>query len=182
VSAACKTEKHCHGSISDAEAYFRMRAARLSRDFPEVLAMLSRGEIHLSALKVLAPAMTPENSAELLAASRFATKSAVQALVNFYAPKPDVKNEIRKLPGKPRVQETPPQQQPLREPASSSTTQAHQPPLLASHAPEKAPQPDVPSPALSEHRLTPSSASPRTPAPSVMPPLQGAVHGRSATP
>jgi hypothetical protein len=35
--------------MSDAEAYFRIRAARLSREFPQVLEMLAKGEIHLSA-------------------------------------------------------------------------------------------------------------------------------------
>ena len=44
--------------MSEAEAYLRIRAARLSREFPRVLAMLQAGELHLSALKLLAPVLT----------------------------------------------------------------------------------------------------------------------------
>jgi hypothetical protein len=160
----CVAELH----MSDSEAYFRIRVARLSRQFPVVLEMLAKGEGHLSALQVLAPVMTPENSSQLLAGSRFATKLDVQRLVCSVAPKSDVKNEIGKLPGTPQVKETQPEQQPLREPAPSSTTQGHQPPSPLSHAAVKAPHAEVPSSAL--HEQTPSSASPSTLAPAVASP------------
>ena len=48
--------------MSEAEAYLRIRAARLSREFPRVLDMLQAGELHLSALKLLAPVLTPHNA------------------------------------------------------------------------------------------------------------------------
>lgn len=57
--------------MSEAEAYLRIRAARLSREFPRVLDMLQAGELHLSAVKLLAPVLTPHNAKELLEASRY---------------------------------------------------------------------------------------------------------------
>jgi hypothetical protein len=48
MHAYCVAELH----MSDSEAYFRIRVARLSRRFPVVLEMLAKGEIHLSALQV----------------------------------------------------------------------------------------------------------------------------------
>jgi hypothetical protein len=67
--------------MSESEAYTRIRAARLCRDFPAVLAMLSSGELHLSAVKLLAPVLTAENSAELLAAARFKSKRQVESIL-----------------------------------------------------------------------------------------------------
>jgi hypothetical protein len=41
--------------LSDAEAYFRITAARASRRFPVLLTMLEDGRIHLSGIEALAP-------------------------------------------------------------------------------------------------------------------------------
>ena len=53
--------------LSEAEAYLRIRAARLGRQFPRVLPMMASGELHLSAVKLLSPVLTPANADELLA-------------------------------------------------------------------------------------------------------------------
>jgi hypothetical protein len=60
--------------MSEAESYLRIRAARLSRQFPRVLEMLQAGELHLSALKLLAPVLTADNAHELLEGARFKSK------------------------------------------------------------------------------------------------------------
>jgi hypothetical protein len=52
--------------LSEAEAYLRIRAARLGREFPRVLRMFASGELHLSAIKLLAPVLTQQNAHELL--------------------------------------------------------------------------------------------------------------------
>jgi hypothetical protein len=44
--------------LSESEAFVRIGAARLGRKFPIVLQMLARGELHLSAIKLLAPVLT----------------------------------------------------------------------------------------------------------------------------
>jgi hypothetical protein len=47
--------------LSEAEAYLRICAARLGRRFPRVLPMFAAGELHLSALKLLAPVLDDGN-------------------------------------------------------------------------------------------------------------------------
>ena len=62
-----------------AEAYLRIRAARLGREFPRVLLMLEAGELHLSAIKHLAPVLTQDNGNELLETARFKSKREARA-------------------------------------------------------------------------------------------------------
>jgi hypothetical protein len=87
--------------MSESEAYTRIRAARLCREFPVVLGMLARGELHLSAVKLLAPVLTADNCDELLRAARFKSKRQVELALAQRFPKPDVPSLIRKLPAKP---------------------------------------------------------------------------------
>jgi hypothetical protein len=87
--------------MSESEAYTRIRAARLCREFPVVLGMLARGELHLSAVKLLAPVLTADNCDELLKAARFKSKRQVELVLAQWFPKPDVPDVIRKLPAKP---------------------------------------------------------------------------------
>jgi hypothetical protein len=82
--------------LSEAAAYTRIRVARLGRRFPVVFGMLARGEVHLSALKLLAPVLCEENL-ELLQASRFKSKREVERLVAERFPQPDVASLIRPL-------------------------------------------------------------------------------------
>jgi hypothetical protein len=86
--------------MSESEAYTRIRAARLSREFPIVLGMLARGELHLSALKLLAPVLSAENCEELLRAARFKSKRQVELMLAQRFPRADVPSVIRKLPAK----------------------------------------------------------------------------------
>ena len=60
--------------LSEAEAYLRIGAARTGRQFPRVLHMFAAGELHLSALKLLAPVLDAANCDELLAAARCKSK------------------------------------------------------------------------------------------------------------
>ena len=62
--------------LSEAEAYLRIRAARLGCQFPRVLLMFATGELHLSAIKLLAPVMTQDNAEDLLGEARFKSKQA----------------------------------------------------------------------------------------------------------
>ena len=84
--------------LSEAEAYLRIGAARTGRRFPDVLQMLAAGELHLSALKLLAPLLDETNCEELLSAARFKSKRDVELLLAKRREKPDVPNVIRKLP------------------------------------------------------------------------------------
>jgi hypothetical protein len=83
--------------MSESEAWLRIRSARLAREFPMALGMVARGELHMTALKLLAPVLTPSN-VELLDKARFKSKLEIQALIATHFPLPDVQSAIRKLP------------------------------------------------------------------------------------
>ena len=97
--------------MSESEAGLRLRAARLGREFPSALAMVARGELHMTALKLLAPVLTT-SSLDLLDQARFKSKLEIQKLIAARFPQPDVASVIRKLPA-PR---------PASAPASSAGT------------------------------------------------------------
>lgn len=100
---------YCTGALhlSDAEAYFRITAARALRRFPVLLAMLEDGRIHLSGIEVLAPHLTEANCDELLARASRKSKRDLKELVAEIAPKPDVPPVVRKLPERGRTDATP---------------------------------------------------------------------------
>jgi hypothetical protein len=85
--------------MSESEAGLRIRVARLGRKFPEALRMLARGELHMTALKLLAPVLTHDNVG-LLHEARFKTKQQVLDLLAKHFPKPDAPARNRKLPSR----------------------------------------------------------------------------------
>lgn len=56
--------------FSEHEAYLRMGAARVARQFPVVLEMLATGELSLTNVGLLKPHLTVENHTELFDAAR----------------------------------------------------------------------------------------------------------------
>jgi hypothetical protein len=87
--------------FSEDEAQRRSRAARAARAFPVVFEMLAEGAIHLTGLLLLAPYLTAENHAGLLARARFRTKREIEHLVAEFAPRPDVPARIEPLGPRP---------------------------------------------------------------------------------
>jgi hypothetical protein len=83
--------------LSDAEAYLRITAARLSRRFPMVLAMLGDGRLHLSAIAKLAPHLREDNAEVLLGRAARRSKRDIELLVAEVAPRPDVPSRMRRL-------------------------------------------------------------------------------------
>ena len=81
-----------------AEAYLRIRAARLGREFQRVLLMLEAGQLHLTAVKLLAPVLTQHNADELLETACFKSKRELEVLLAARFQKPDVGNSIRRRP------------------------------------------------------------------------------------
>jgi hypothetical protein len=84
--------------MSEAEAYLRIQAARLGREFPLIVQMLANGELHLTAIKLLGPHLTQANHVQVLERARFKPKRDIEVLVAELAPKPDVPSVMRKLP------------------------------------------------------------------------------------
>ena len=72
--------------LSEGSAYNRIEAARAARRYPEVLAALERGDVTLTAVRLLAPHFTLDNHMELLAAARHRSKQQVQDLIASLSP------------------------------------------------------------------------------------------------
>ncbi len=89
----CVRELH----FSEDAAYRRIRAARLARQFPVVYGMLADGRIHVTALTVLAPYLTPENADDLLAAAVHKSKAQIEQLLAERFPQPDLPTMIAPL-------------------------------------------------------------------------------------
>jgi hypothetical protein len=84
--------------LSEHEAYARITVARAARRYPELLAMLGDGRLHLSGIAKLAAHVTAENCSQLLARATHKTKAEIEALIAEIAPKPDVAAAIRRIP------------------------------------------------------------------------------------
>ena len=85
-------------SMSEAEAYLRIQAARLGRQFPVIVPLFGSGSLHLSAIKLLGPHLTPDNHVQLLERASGKNKREIERLVAALAPQPDVPSRMRKLP------------------------------------------------------------------------------------
>jgi 5-methylcytosine-specific restriction endonuclease McrA len=84
--------------LSGAEAYLRIAAGRAAREHPVVLAMLADGRLHLTAIALLAPHLTPQNRDVLLRRATHRSKREIEELLAEVAPRSDAPALIRKLP------------------------------------------------------------------------------------
>jgi 5-methylcytosine-specific restriction endonuclease McrA len=84
--------------MSEQVAAKRIWAARTARRFPIVLEMVERGELHLSAIHLLARHLTPQNCSEVLRRARHKSAREIERLVAELAPRPDVSSSVRALP------------------------------------------------------------------------------------
>ena len=71
-------------------AFKRIRAARTARGFPAIFPALAAGRLHLSAVVLLAPYLTPGNAADLLAAATHKSKAEIEQLLAERFPRPEV--------------------------------------------------------------------------------------------
>src|SRR6187549_2339418 len=89
--------------MSEGTAGRRVTATRVCRRFPVAFERVARGELHLCALCALAPHLNSENSAELLEACRSKTRRQIEELLAARFPRPDVREQIRRLPVRAQV-------------------------------------------------------------------------------
>jgi 5-methylcytosine-specific restriction endonuclease McrA len=82
----CVREVH----FSEDVAYKRIQVARAARLFPSIYDLLADGRLHLTAVVLLAPRLTPENAAELLAAAVHKSKAQIEQLLAERFPQPDL--------------------------------------------------------------------------------------------
>ena len=83
--------------LSEWESYNRIEVARTARRFPVILDLLADGSVHLTAVRLLTPHLTPESHRQLLESARGKTKAEVQQIVARLAPRPDVPFSIRRV-------------------------------------------------------------------------------------
>jgi hypothetical protein len=84
--------------LSEWEAYNRIEVARAARRFPVILDMLAEGSVNLTAVRLLAPHLTPSNHREVLDSARGKRKPEVEEIVARLSPRPDVPASVRRLP------------------------------------------------------------------------------------
>jgi hypothetical protein len=84
--AYCVGELH----LSEEAAFKRIHAARATRRFPVILDALTQGRLHLSAVVLLAPHLTEDTAAELLAGATHKTKSEIELLLAARFPRSGV--------------------------------------------------------------------------------------------
>jgi hypothetical protein len=96
---------YCVGELGLCEqaAFKRIRAARTARQFPAIFAAVADGRLHLSAVVLLTPYLTPENADELLAAAAHQNKSQLEQLLAQRFPRPDVPAQIQALSASPTL-------------------------------------------------------------------------------
>jgi hypothetical protein len=82
----CLRELH----MSEGTAFKRIRAARAARQFPAIYPALADGRLHLSAVVLLAPHLSPDTADELLAAAEYKTKAEIELLMAHRFPQPDL--------------------------------------------------------------------------------------------
>ena len=67
--------------LSEHAAYNRIEAARIALRFPAVLTHLAAGQVHLTAIRLLAPCLTADNQVEMLTAAKHRSKREVEEMV-----------------------------------------------------------------------------------------------------
>src|SRR6478752_606011 len=86
--------------MSEGAAGRRVAAARVCGRIPGVFERVARGQVHLCALCALASRLTTDNAPELLDACRGKTRRQVEELLAVRFPRPDVREQIRRLPAR----------------------------------------------------------------------------------
>jgi hypothetical protein len=82
--------------FSESSAYNRIETARAARRFPRVLEALERGDLTLTAVRLLAPHLTPANHGTVLAAARHRGKQSILELIASLNPRPAAATVIRR--------------------------------------------------------------------------------------
>ena len=99
----------CQRALHFAEgvAYKRIQAARAARQFPEILEAVRRGDLHLTAVGLLAPKLTVSNCAELIKAACHRSADEIRRMLADREPKPAAPAFVRRIPESRKVIEPP---------------------------------------------------------------------------
>jgi hypothetical protein len=84
--------------LCEQAAFKRIRAARKARQYPAIFTAVADGRLHLSAVILLAPYLTPENADELLEAAARQNRETIERLLAERFPRPDLPERIEAIP------------------------------------------------------------------------------------
>ena len=93
--------------LSEDSAFKRIRAARTARRFPAIFAAVAEGRLNLNAVVLLAPHLTEETAAELLAAAALKTRSEIEQLLAQRFPGSEMLALVEAIPASSRLDEQP---------------------------------------------------------------------------
>ncbi len=84
--------QYCLGELhmSEDAAAKRIQAARVARQFSALCDAVEKGRLHLSGVCMLAPHLSRENAAELIAVAAHKTRAQIETLLAERFPRPDV--------------------------------------------------------------------------------------------
>jgi 5-methylcytosine-specific restriction endonuclease McrA len=85
-------------NVEDHEASRLIYVARVARRFPAILPAIAEGRLHMTAVLLMGPKLTPENADELLAAGTHKTKKEIQQLIAVRFPRPDLPSRVEAIP------------------------------------------------------------------------------------
>jgi len=83
--------------FAEGVAYKRIHAARAARSHPQLLEALRSGDLHLTAVGLLAPKLTASNCAELIRAARHLGADEIKRILADREPKPSVPTSVRRI-------------------------------------------------------------------------------------
>lgn len=83
--------------FAEGVTYKRIQAARAARQFPAVLEAVRNGDLHLKAVGLLAPKLTPDNFADLISAARHRSSDQIKRMLADHEPKPAAPAFVRRL-------------------------------------------------------------------------------------
>jgi len=84
--------------LSEDAACNRTKVVRSCQQFPGILDLLASGALTLTAVRLLAPHLTPENHHAVLARAAHKSRGDIEVMVAELAPRPDVPSSVRRLP------------------------------------------------------------------------------------
>ena len=84
--------------FAECVAYKRIQAARAARQHPEILEAVRCGDLHLTAVGLLAPKLTAANCAELIRAARHRSADEIRQLLADRDPRPTPPSCVSRIP------------------------------------------------------------------------------------
>jgi hypothetical protein len=110
--------------LSEGSAYNRIETARAALRYPKVLEALERGDLTLTAVRLLSPHLTGANHGDVLAAAQHRSKQGIQELIASLSPRAAVATIIRRVATRPSKDGSAMAIAPAQELETSSTTTA----------------------------------------------------------